>query len=83
MAIFDVYLDVAPDYLQTIQDIYKFSVIFIVFQAMLHYSFPNKNVLQSAMTGVPLNDEFTCLLIFLLFGLAFYHLVAQKILMFY
>ncbi len=82
MAIFDIYLDVSPDYLQTIHDIYKFSIILIVFQILVHYSFPNKNILQSALSGVPLNDEFTSLLIFLILGVAFYHLVAQKILMF-
>ena len=82
MAFLEIYLDVAPEYLQTVQDIYKFTIIFIVFQIMVHYSFPNKNVIGSALSGIPVNDEFTCLLIFMLMGFAFYHLVAQKILKF-
>jgi hypothetical protein len=83
MALFDIYLDVAPEYLQTVQDIYKFTIVLIVFQIMVHYSFPHKNIIGSALSGIPVNDEFSCLLIFMLMGLAFYHLVAQKIIMFY
>ena len=83
MALFDIYLDVAPEYLQTVLDIYKFSIVLIVFQVMVHYSFPNKNILGSALSGIPVNDEFSCLLIFVLMGLTFYHLVAQKVIMFY
>ncbi len=83
MAFFDIYLDVAPEYLQTVLDIYKFTVILVIFQIMVHYSFPNKNIIGTALSGIPVNDEFSCLLIFLLMGIAFYHLVAQKIVMFY
>ncbi len=83
MAIFDVYLDIPEDYLKTIQDVYKFSIILIVFQILVHYSFPGKNIFHSAFIGQPVNDEFSCLLIFILIGIAFYHLVAEKVLKFY
>jgi len=83
MAIFDIYLDVAPDYLETIKDIYKFSIVLIVFQVLIHYSSTNKNIIQSSLSGVPVNDEFVTLLIYILLGLAFYHLVALKILSFH
>ncbi len=82
MALFDVYLNVPDEYLRTIQDIYKFTIVLIVFQILIHYSYPNKNILYSALAGTPVNDEFVCLLIFIIIGLIFYHLVAEKILIF-
>jgi hypothetical protein len=83
MALFDIYLDVTDDYLKTIQDIYKFFVILLVFQVLVHYSFPNKNIFQTAITGAPANDEFMCLVLFILIGVAAFHLVAEKIIKFY
>ncbi len=83
MALFDIYLDVTDDYLKTIQDIYKYFVILLVFQVLVHYSFPNKNILQTAISGAPANDEFMCLVIFVLVGVAAYYLVAEKIIKFY
>lgn len=82
MALFDIYLDLQPEYVQSIQDIYKFTVIFVVFQVLYHYSFPNKNVLQSALSGSPLNDEFATLVIFLMIGILAYHLVASRVIAF-
>ncbi len=83
MALFDIYLEVTDDYLKTIQDIYKYFVILVVFQVLVHYAYPNKNVLQTALSGSPANDEFMCLVIFLLIGVVAYHLVAEKIIKFY
>lgn len=79
MALFDIYLDVPEDYLRTIQDIYKFTVILIVFQILVHYAFPGKNIIQSALTGSPANDEFMTLVIFIMLGIISYHLVFEKI----
>ncbi len=82
MAFFDIYLDVPEDYLKTIQDVYKFTVILIVFQILVHYAFPGKNIIQSALSGAPVNDEFMCLVIFIMLGIVAYHLVFEKIISF-
>ncbi len=80
MALFDLYLDLPEDYIKTIQDIYKYLVILVVFQVLYHYSYPSKNILISALQGAPLNDEFMSLVLFVMIGVAAYYLVAEKFL---
>ena len=80
MAIFNIYLDLDKDYINLIKDIYKVLVVFIVFQVLMHYSNVSKNILNSALTGALLNDEFMTLLIFVIIGVISYYLIFDKVL---
>ena len=80
MAIFNIYLDLDKDYINLIKDIYKVLVVFIVFQVLMHYSNVSKNILNSALTGALLNDEFMTLLIFVIIGVIYYYLIFDKVL---
>lgn len=80
MAIFNIYLDLDKDYINLIKDIYKVLVVFIVFQVLMHYSNVSKNILNSALTGSLLNDEFMTLLIFVIIGVISYYLIFDKLL---
>lgn len=80
MAIFNIYLDLDKDYINLIKDIYKILVVFIVFQVLMHYSNVSKNILNSALTGALLNDEFMTLLIFVIIGVISYYLIFDKLL---
>jgi hypothetical protein len=80
MAIFNLYLDFDKDYINLINDIYKIIVILVVFQILIHYSNVPKNILNSALTGSLLNDEFMTLLIFIIIGITSYYLIFDKLL---
>ena len=80
MAIINLYLDFDKDYINLINDIYKIIVVLIVFQVLMHYSNVPKNILNSALTGALLNDEFMTLLIFIIIGISSYYLIFDKVL---
>jgi hypothetical protein len=46
----------------------------------MHYSNVSKNILNSALTGALLNDEFMTLLIFVIIGVISYYLIFDKVL---
>ena len=80
MAIYNIYLDLENDYIKLIKDCYKVIVILVVFQALVHYSGAQKNILNTALTGSLLNDEFITLLFFVLIGISSYYLIFDKLL---
>ena len=80
MAIINLYLDFDKDYINLINDIYKIIVVLVVFQVLMHYSNVPKNILNSALTGALLNDEFMTLLIFIIIGISSYYLIFDKVL---
>jgi len=80
MAIINLYLDFDKDYINLINDIYKIIVILVVFQVLMHYSNVPKTILNSALTGALLNDEFMTLLIFVIIGISSYYLIFDKVL---
>ena len=80
MAIINLYLDFDKDYINLINDIYKIIVVLIVFQVLMHYSNVPKTILNSALTGALLNDEFMTLLIFIIIGISSYYLIFDKVL---
>ena len=79
MAIFNIYLDLDKYYINLIKDIYKILVILIIFQVLIFYSGASKNIINSALTGSLLNDEFMSLLIFIIIGMSSYYLVFDKV----
>jgi hypothetical protein len=83
MAIFNIYLDFNKDYVNLIKDIYKVLTILIVFQFLIYSSVSQKNIINTALTGFIMNDEFMTLLIFVIISLCSYYLVFDKILNFY
>jgi len=79
MAIFNFYLDLDKNYILLIKDIYKIITILIVFQLILYYSNSNKNIINTALTGVLLNDDFMSLLIYIIISVSAYYLVFDKL----
>jgi hypothetical protein len=80
MAIYNFYLDLENEYINLIKDSYKVVIILVVFQTLVHYSGAQKNILNSALTGNLLNDEFITLLFFVLIAMSSYYLIFDKIL---
>jgi hypothetical protein len=79
MAIFNFYLDLDKDYIQLIKDIYKVIIILIVFQIIVHYSDCHKNIINSALTGSLLNDDFMSLLVLVIISVSSYYLIFDKL----
>ena len=83
MAIFDIYLDIDKDYIKIINDIYKISVILIIFQLIISLSSSNKNIINNSLNGSIMNDDFMTLLIYIIISVLGYYLVFEKIINFY
>lgn len=79
MSIFNINLDLEQDYINLIKDLYKVIVILIIFQMLIYYSGSQKNIINSALTGFILNDDFMTLLIYIIIGICGYYLVFDKI----
>lgn len=79
MAILDIYLDIDTEYINLIKDIYKVLVILIIFQLLVYYSNSQKNIINTALTGYLLNDDFMTLLIFIIIGISSYYLIFDKL----
>lgn len=79
MAIFNLYLDLENDYIHLIQDLYKVIIILIVFQILIYYSGAQKNIINTALTGFLLNDDFMTLLLYIIISICSYYLVFDKI----
>ena len=83
MSVLNVYLDIDNNYLSLIKDSYKVVVILLVFQILVFFSNLSKNVMNTALSGNILNDEFITLVIFVLIGIASYYLVFERLLSFH
>lgn len=79
MAIFNFYLTLDKEYIQLIKDIYKVLVILIVFQVILYFSNSEKNIINSALTGNILNDQFMTLLIYIIISISSYYLIFDRL----
>ena len=79
MTLFNIHLDLEPSYVQALKDCYKTVVILVIFQVLLYQSGCPKNILQTALSGSLLNDDFIMLLIFVLIGIMAYYLVFEQI----
>jgi hypothetical protein len=82
MAILDIYLDIDSEYINLIKDVYKVLVILIIFQLLVYYSNAQKNIVNTALTGFILNDDFMTLLIFIIIGICSYYLIFDKLVSF-
>ena len=82
MAILDIYLNIDNEYINLIRDIYKVLVILIIFQLLVYYSSAQKNIVNTALTGFLLNDDFMTLLIFIIIGICSYYLIFDKLVRF-
>ncbi len=79
MAILNIYLDIDEDYINLIKDIYKVLVILVVFQILVSFS-TQKNIINNALTGSLLNDDFMILLIFAIISMSTYYLIFDRLL---
>lgn len=80
MAIFDLYLGIDSEYIKLLQDIYKAIVILIVFQILVFNLNASKNIINTALTGAIMNDEFMTLLLCVIISIGAYYLVFDKVL---
>jgi len=81
MAILDIYLDIDNEYISLIKDLYKILVILIIFQ-LLVYSYGENNIINIALSGNILNDNFMTLLIFIIIAISSYYLIFNKLICF-
>jgi len=79
MAIFNFYLTLDKEYIQLIKDIYKVLVILIVFQIILYFSNSEKNIINTALTGNILNDQFMSLLVYIIISISSYYLIFDRL----
>jgi hypothetical protein len=80
MAILNINLDLDKNYIDLLNDIYKSIVILIIFQVLIIYTNNSKNILNSALSGNILNDNFMILLIYFIIGIGAYYLIFDKLL---
>ena len=81
-SIITVNLDTDREYVQFVNDIYKWLVILLIFQALLVCSETTKENVSKGLFGKMWNDEYLSLVIYILIGFASYYLVFQKLLVF-
>jgi hypothetical protein len=79
MAILNIYLDIDEEYVNLVKDIYKVLVILVVFQILVSFS-TQKNIVNNALTGSLLNDDFMILLIFAIISMSAYYLIFDRLL---
>lgn len=79
MAILNIYLDLDQEYINLTKDLYKILTILIVFQIMVSLS-SQKNIINSALTGSLLNDDFMIILLFVIISVSSYYLIFDRIL---
>jgi len=79
MAILNLYLDLDQEYINLTKDLYKILTILIVFQIMVSLS-SQKNIINSALTGSLLNDDFMIILLFVIISISSYYLIFDRIL---
>jgi hypothetical protein len=79
MAILNLYLDLDQEYINLTKDLYKIITILIVFQIMVSLS-SQKNIINSALTGSLLNDDFMIILLFVIISISSYYLIFDRIL---
>lgn len=79
MSIFNINLDLEENYIHLIKDLYKIIIILIIFQILIYYSNSQKNIINTALMGSILNDDFMTLLIYIIIGISGYYLVFDKI----
>jgi type III secretory pathway component EscU len=79
MSILNINLDLEENYINLIKDLYKVIVILIIFQILIYYSNSQKNIINTALMGTILNDDFMTLLIYIIIGICGYYLVFDKI----
>jgi len=80
MAIIDLYLGIDAEYIKLLQDLYKALVILIIFQILVFNLGAQKNIINSALTGSIMNDEFMTLLLCVIISIGGYYLVFDKLL---
>lgn len=80
MAIIDLYLDINSEYIKLLNDIYKICIILIIFQILVSNLDSSKNIINTALTGFIMNDEFMTLLFLALISISAYYLIFDKVL---
>jgi hypothetical protein len=80
MAIIDLYLDINSEYIKLLNDIYKICIILIIFQILVSNLDSSKNIINTALTGFIMNDEFMTLLFIALISISAYYLIFDKVL---
>lgn len=79
MCLITIDLDIDEEYKKLIKEVYKIFVVLIVFQILVNYSHLPKDIINQALSGSLLNDNFMTLVLFVIIGLLAYHLVFKKI----
>jgi hypothetical protein len=82
MALYEIYLDVDPEYKETIQTIYKFLVIIIVFHLLMSLSYNGSKPILFGLTRELFNDDFMNLVFIGIISIIAYYFVSQKLVKF-
>jgi hypothetical protein len=82
MALYEIYLDVDSEYKETIQTIYKFLVIIIVFHLLMSLSYNGSKPILFGLTRELFNDDFMNLVFIGIISIIAYYFVSQKLVKF-
>jgi len=80
MAIVNINLDLDKNYINLLNDIYRAIIILVIFQILVSNSNNSKNILNNALSGNIMNDDFMILLIYIIIGIGAYYLIFDKLL---
>ena len=83
MAIYNLHLNSKQEYMDLVPEIYKYSVIILIFHILMHSTYKGKAPIAFGLTKELLNNDFLNFFMFLLIGFLAFHLVAKKIIDFH
>lgn len=82
MVLYRVELKMDEEYSEMIKNIYKFLVILIVFHLLVSYTYQGSKPILFGLSQEFMNDHVMNLIFIGMISIAFYYLVAEKILKF-
>ncbi len=82
MALYNIYLDVDPEYKETIKAIYKFLVVVIVFHILMYLSYKGSKPLLFGLTRELFNDDVMNFIFIGMISIISYYFVSEKLLKF-
>ena len=82
MAFYEIHLDIDEEYKETLQTIYKFVILFIVFHILASLSYNGSKPILFGLTRELFNDDFMNLLFMGIISIIAYYFISEKLIKF-
>lgn len=81
-ALYEIRLNVEPEYKEAILNLYKFLVVIVVFHILMSYTYNGSKPLLFGLTRELFNDDVMNLIFIGMMSIVAYYFIAEKILKF-